>query len=51
MYKIIMKNWFGTCRDFLTGITTFKLAVEICENYHWLYDDGGYLWDLRIVEV
>lgn len=48
MYKIIMKRWDGTCRDFITGIDTLEEAIEICENFNWVYDDGGYVWDLII---
>lgn len=50
MYKIVMKSWGGTRRDYMTGLS-YEEAREICESYGWeVSPDGGYVWDLEIEE-
>lgn len=49
-YKIQMVSLGGTRRDMYTGLTEEE-AIEICESFGWeACPDGGYVWDLDIVE-
>lgn len=47
-FKVQMVSMGGTRKDLYTGLTEHE-AVEICESYGWVMDEG-YLWDLDIVE-
>lgn len=51
MFKIVMCA--GTVRqDAFKGLT-YKNALELCEGYGWEISpdgDGGFVWDLEIVE-
>ena len=49
-FKIVMCSLGGTRRDMYTGLTEEE-AIEICEDFGWTAcPDGGYVWDLEIVE-
>lgn len=50
MYKIVMTSWGGTRRDFMCGFTTFREAQRVCEEHNWIFEDGGYIWDLEVEE-
>lgn len=50
MFKIVMISWGGTRRDFMCGFTTFREAQKFCEEHNWIFEDGGYIWDLEIEE-
>lgn len=53
-FKVVMKSWGGTRRTLMTGLTE-KEAFDFCEENHWEWDspydgDGGYIWDLEVIE-
>lgn len=51
MYKIQMVSLGGTRKDMYTGFETEQEAIDICEDFGWVAcPDGGYEWDLDIVE-
>lgn len=48
-YKIEMSNGYKR-QDYCGGLT-FNEAVDICEEYNWIWQDcDGVIWDLDIVE-
>ena len=49
-FKVIMSSWGGTER-ILTDNLTYKEAEELCDQYNWQFDDGGYIWDLYVEEM
>ena len=50
MYKVVMCSMGGTRQDMYTGLS-YDEAFDICENFGWIAcPDGGYVWDLDIVE-
>jgi len=51
MFKVQMVSTCGNVRrDMYKGLTEQE-ATDICEEYGWqVSPDGGYVWDLDIVE-
>ena len=48
-YKVVMVAGFVR-RDMYCGMTEDE-AIECCESYGWeVAPDGGFVWDLEIVE-
>ena len=48
-YKVMLNSWGGTQHEYASGLT-YRDAERMCEDMHWVLDEGGYIWDLTIEE-
>lgn len=49
-WKVVMRSMGGTERTYVDRLT-YQEALDICIDNDWqLCPDGGYIWDLDIVE-
>ncbi len=49
MYRIIISA--GRTERILTDGLTYDQCVSICEDYNWMFEDGGLFWDMYIEEM